>query len=204
MTDTRLMKLDQSIDIDTLSDVYDPNEDSYLMLKIVEVKEGEMFLEMGSGTGLTAIHAAKAGARVTAADINPNAVQCTRRNALKNGVSVRVIESNLFENVEGLFDVIAFNPPYLASDDTATAWIERSWSGGRGGTETSGEFLNEAWKHLAPNGRIYMILSSLGSLRPLLRMAKEHYRSNMIEEEHMFFESIFAYRFDLVNLAADR
>ena len=86
MTDTGLMKLDQSIDIDTLPEVYDPNEDSYLMLKIVEVKEGEMFLEMGSGTGLTAIHAAKAGARVTAADINPNAVQCTRRNALKNTI----------------------------------------------------------------------------------------------------------------------
>jgi release factor glutamine methyltransferase len=204
MADTRLMKLDQSIDIDTLPDVYNPSDDSYLLLKVVEVSGGERFLEMGSGTGLTAIHAAKAGAMVTAADINPKAVDCTRRNAMKNGVDIRVVESDLFDKVEGVFDIIAFNPPYLATEETSTAWIEMSWSGGRDGTETSGAFLNEAWKHLAPGGRVYMILSSLGSLRTLLRIAKEHHRSTMIEEQHMFFESIFAYRFDLVNITHDK
>jgi release factor glutamine methyltransferase len=198
------MKLDQSIDIDTLPEVYAPSDDSYLLLKVVEVSGGEKLLEMGSGTGLTAIHAAKAGSRVTAVDINPHAVECTRRNALRNGVDIRIVESDLFDEVEGLFDIIAFNPPYLATEETSTAWIERSWSGGTDGTETSVAFLDEAWKHLAPDGRIFMILSSLGSLRTILRKAKEHYRSTMIEEQHMFFESIFAYRFDLVNMTGDK
>jgi len=200
----RSMKLDHSIDIDLLDEVYNPSEDSYLMLKVIEVTQGERFLEMGSGSGLIAVHAAKAGAVVTAADINPHAVECTRRNALRNGADVRVVQSDLFEKVDGMFDVIAFNPPYLSVEDTSTAWIERAWSGGPEGTDVSGEFLDEAWKHLAPNGRVFMILSSLSNLRTLLRKARGHYKSTMMEEQRMFFESIFAYRFDLVNLPDDR
>jgi release factor glutamine methyltransferase len=200
----RPMKLDQSIDIDILDEVYNPSDDSYLLLKVIEVGDGDRLLDMGSGSGLVAVHAAKAGAKVTAADVNPNAVECTRRNAMRNGMEVKVVQSDLFEKVDGLFDIIAFNPPYLAVEETTTAWIERSWSGGSEGTDVSAAFLDEAWKHLAPNGRIYMILSSLSNLRTLLRTAKAHYRSTMIEDQRMFFESIFAYRFDLLNLTDDR
>lgn len=202
--DMRPMKLDLSIDMDLLEEVYNPSDDSFLLLKVVEVGGGERFLEMGSGSGLIAIHAARAGATVTAVDVNPHAVECTRRNAMRNGEKVTVIESDLFDNVEGLFDVIAFNPPYLAVGETSTAWIERSWGGGPEGTDVSAAFLDEAWKYLAPGGRIYMILSSLSSLRTLLRKAKTHYTSSMVEEQRMFFESIFAYRFERVDLADDR
>ena len=198
------MKLDMSIDIDLLEEVYNPNDDSYLLLDVTEVKPGEKLLDMGSGSGLIAIHAARAGALVTAADINPHAVECTKRNAMRNDARIDVVQSDLFEDVDGIFDVIVFNPPYLAVEETSTAWIEKSWSGGEAGTEVSAAFLNEAWKHLAPGGRIYMILSSLSGLRSLLRAAREHYRSTMIEEKHMFFESIFAYRFDPVNPTYDK
>jgi release factor glutamine methyltransferase len=204
MTDMRAMKLDPSMDIELLDEVYNPSDDSYLLLKVIEVSGGERFLEMGSGSGLIAIHAAKAGANVTASDINPHAVECTRRNALRNDARVHVLESDLFDKVEGLFDVIAFNPPYLAVEETSTTWIEKSWSGGLDGTDVSAAFLREAWKHLAPGGKIFMILSSLGNLRSLLRIAREHYRSTMIEEQQMFFESIFAYRFDPQNPADDK
>lgn len=198
------MKLDPSVDIDLLPEVYDPNDDSYLMLEAIEVSAEERFLDMGCGTGLIAIHAAKAGAEVVAADINPHAVNCTRRNAHKNGVRLEVVQSNLFENVDGVFDVIAFNPPYLAGDDTTTAWIERSWSGGDDGTDVVGPFLEQASRYLTPSGRIYIILSSLGGLRTLLRTAKKQYRSTMVNEKHMFFESIFAYRLERDILASDK
>jgi release factor glutamine methyltransferase len=190
------MKLDQSLDFDLRPEVYNPEEDSYLLLSVVDVAEGDRFLEVGSGSGLIAVHAAKAGAVVTATDINPHAVACTRRNALRNGVGVDVIESDLFEKVPGLFDTIVFNPPYLAVEESSTGWIEKSWSGGADGSEVVGPFLNEAWRHLAPNGKVYMILSSLSSLRTILRTAREHYTSTMLEERRMFFESIFAYRFE--------
>lgn len=198
------MKLDPSADIDLLPEVYNPGDDSYLILQAIEVVAGERFLDMGCGAGLIAIHAAKAGADVVAADINPHAVDCTRRNAHKNDVRLEVVRSDLFEKVRGDFDVIAFNPPYLAVEETTTSWIERSWSGGQDGADVAGPFLEEASKHLAPNGRIYMILSSLGGLRSLLKTAKKQYRSTMIDEKHMFFESIFAYRFERDILASDK
>lgn len=198
------MKLDTSIDIVIDSEVYNPSDDSYLLLKVVDVREGERFLEMGSGSGLVAIHAAKAGAEVTAADINPHAVECTRRNALRNGVNVKAIQSDLFDAIPQSFDVIAFNPPYLAEENEPKSWIEKSWSGGSGGTDVSEAFLEQAARHLTPGGRIFIILSSLGGLRSLLRSARERYASTMLEEKHMFFESIFAYRLELLNLAGDK
>jgi len=188
------MQLDRLIDIDTADEVYNPSDDSYMLLRIVEVARGETFLEIGSGTGLVAIHAAKMGAKVTATDVNPHAVELTRRNAARNQAHIQVLQSDLFEKVNGYFDVIAFNPPYLPGDSSSTTWIERSWSGGEKGSEIPVSFLDQAWRHLAPSGRIYMVLSSLTGLTYVLKAAKERYESEMLEEQRMFFESLFAYR----------
>lgn len=189
------MKLDTAIDVVIeSSEVYGPSDDSFLMVKVLEVKPGERLLDMGCGAGLISLHAAKAGAEVVAADINPHAVECTRKNAMRNNLKVEVRESDLFEKVDGYFDVIAFNPPYLPEETRSTSWIEKSWSGGNEGSEVAVRFIEEAWRHLAPGGRIYIILSSLGGFMTALKTAKEHYNSEMLEEKHMFFESIYAYR----------
>ena len=198
------MEFDPAIDIERHPEVYEPGEDSYLMLKQVEVTGGERLLEMGSGTGVISLHAAKAGAVVTAADINPHAVECTRGNAARNGLEMEVVLSDLFENIEGTFDTIVFNPPYLAGDSSTTSWAEKAWAGGEEGSEVATRFLGEAWKHIAPNGKVYMILSSLGGLRNVLRAAKDRYTAEMLEEEHMFFESMFAYRFVARDPASDK
>lgn len=192
------MRLDASIEIDVMPEVYNPSDDTFLLLKVIYgVTAGTRFLEMGTGTGLVSIHAARLGATVTAADINPHAVECTLRNAAKNGVRMDVIRSDLFEKVQGNYDVIVFNPPYLPGAATSTSWIERAWSGGDEGSEVAVRFLVDAWKHLSPGGKIFMILSSIGGLMTILKSARDKYESEMIEEQHMFFESIYAYMFRL-------
>ena len=193
----RGVKLDEALDFEIGPEIYNPSDDSFLLLKLVDVSPGERLLEMGVGSGLVAVHAAKSGALVTAVDINPEAVECTRRNAAKNDVRVEVVQSDLFERVSGLFDVIVFNPPYLPGETTSTSWIERAWNGGTEGSETARRFLDQAWKHLAPGGRVYMILSSAGGLMSVLKAAKARYESELLEEKHMFFESIFAYKLRL-------
>lgn len=191
------VKLDPRIDIDIADEVYNPSDDSYLLLKAVQVEPGESLIEIGAGSGLVAIHAAKLGAKVTATDISPHAVDITKRNAAKNNVRIEVLQSDLFDRVSGEFDVIAFNPPYLPADSTSTSWLERSWSGGEKGSEVCIRFLDDAWRHLAPGGRIYMVLSSLTGLTAVLKAVKERYESEMLEEKRMFFESLYAYRFGL-------
>ncbi len=188
------MRLDPSIEIEVSREVYNPSDDSYILLRNLEVNPGQSFLEIGSGSGLISIHAARNGANVTAVDINPEAVECTRMNALRNGVRIKIRQSDLFKNVTGYYDLIAFNPPYLPTESRSTSWIEKSWSGGEEGSETAVAFLAEAWKHLAPGGRIYLVLSSIGGLMSVLKAAKGRYEAEMLEEVHQFFESVFVYR----------
>ena len=54
---------------------------------------GKTLLELGAGSGLIAIHSARRGARVTASDINPAAVQSIRENAAANSAELTVVDS---------------------------------------------------------------------------------------------------------------
>jgi release factor glutamine methyltransferase len=190
----RQVKFDSRIEIVADEEVYNPSDDSFLLLRAVEVSPGESFLEMGTGSGLIALHAAKLGAKVTAVDINPKAVDCAKRNAARNQLAIEVLRSDLFENVTGTFDVIAFNPPYLPGTASSTSWIEKAWAGGGEGSEVAVRFLDQAWRHLTPDGRMYMVLSSVGGLMSVLKAAKSMYVTEMIEEKHMFFESMYSYK----------
>lgn len=75
-----------------------------------------LFVMEYSATGILALLAAQSGAaRVTAADINPAAIACTEINAKKSGLNTvtDVVESDLFENISGKFDIILFNAPWV-------------------------------------------------------------------------------------------
>ena len=72
-------------------------------------------LDLCCGSGCIGIALAALGdACVTAADVSADALSMTERNARRNGVTVRTVQSDLFESVEGTFDLIVSNPPYLS------------------------------------------------------------------------------------------
>lgn len=74
------------------------------------LERGMRVLDVGTGTGILAILAKKLGAgRVVAVDKDPLAVEVARENAVKNGVDVEVLESDLLERVDGTFDLIVAN-----------------------------------------------------------------------------------------------
>ena len=88
-------------------------------------------LDMGTGSGVGAIFAARRGFRVTAVDLNPEAVRCARINILLNRLEgqVEVREGDLFEPVAGeRFDLVTFNPPFFRGDPQSLfdmAWRSR-------------------------------------------------------------------------------
>ncbi len=90
------------------------------------VLEDQEFLELGAGSGLIAIWAAKHGARVTATDISPTAVLALVRNAAANHVTLEIVLSDLFAGITtGHFDFILINPPYYPKDpetESDLAW----------------------------------------------------------------------------------
>jgi release factor glutamine methyltransferase len=151
------------IRIRTEEDIYKPEADTELLLRSIRLREGERVLEIGTGTGLVAIHCAKHGGRVTATDVCAEALDLTRENATTNEVDLDLLEGDLFEPVDGLFDVIIFNPPYLptAPEDLTHSSLDLALDGGPDGTGVTVQFIKHLPDHLAPEGRAYLVVSSL-------------------------------------------
>lgn len=79
-------------------------------------EEAFRVLEVGTGTGCIACSLSKeAGAHVTATDISPEALACARRNVEALGLDglVDVVEADCASGVEGPFDALVSNPPYI-------------------------------------------------------------------------------------------
>jgi HemK-related putative methylase len=128
---------------------------------------GRRFLDMGTGTGIVGIVAALQGAVVTAVDINPAAVEAARGNAAANGVSMEVLESDLFERVGARFDLIAWNPPFFPRE--ALGMAGRAFFAGEG-HRTIARFAAEARAHLDSAGRIYIVLSEDADVPAVARL----------------------------------
>ena len=75
-------------------------------------------LDMGTGSGCIVISLRKMlPIDVDAVDISDLALEIARENAVKNNVNINFIQSDLFSNISGKYDVIISNPPYIAYDE---------------------------------------------------------------------------------------
>src|SRR5687767_15060837 len=83
--------------------------------------QGKHLLDLGTGSGIVGIFGARAGAHVTAVDINPQAVVCASGNAANAGVKMDCRHSDLFGAVPERFDVIAWNPPFFPKSASTPA-----------------------------------------------------------------------------------
>ena len=181
------MEYDPSISILSDPEVYPPSEDSILFIESLEVSEGERVLEIGCGSGVVSIHCARNECKVTSGDINPRAVELTRRNAELNGVDIDVRETDVYSNIDGRFDTILFNLPYLPVDEDGL--LAKSWSGGPDGLGPLPELLEGAPEHLNPNGRVVVVVSSLMDTPALWDLIGD-LRYEVIGELKLFFEKL--------------
>ena len=182
--------------------VYAPAEDSWLLAGTLEVQYRQAttgsplrgaVLEIGSGSGVVALTLARAGARVTATDLNPAALALAWRNAAANGLTVELLAGNMFEPIAGRrFDAVVCNPPYLppgeAYDDPALA---RAVEGGPTGAEFSARLLAAAPAHLRPGGAVWLLRSSRAGPLP-----EAGWRRTVIAEERHFFERLCVERWE--------
>jgi release factor glutamine methyltransferase len=175
-------------EFELLDGVYDPGEDSFLLVDAAlgEVRPGEKVLEVGTGSGIVSLFL-KDIADVTATDISPLACENARRNG------VRVVRTDLFRGICSRFDLVIFNPPYLptAEDERLPEWLNRAFDGGPTGREVIARFLEEAGSILPPCGRVLTVFSSLAGIDEVEEMYRNHgFSVETVSEEKVAFEKL--------------
>lgn len=175
--------------------VYEPAEDTFLLVENLDIKRSDDVLEIGTGTGLVAVYAAQRSRNVIATDINDHALQCAVKNTITNRTyNVELRKGNLFEPVKDeKFDLILFNTPYLPTgeDEKLDEELNAAWDGGSEGRDIIDQFLNELKDYLKPKGRVQLVQSSLSDKEKTLAKLEElGFDAEITASEKCFFEEI--------------
>ena len=121
------------------------DEGSYAFLKVLlPLDLGNHILDLGCGYGTIGLALAKAHeeARITLADVNPRAVALCERNAglLNLSPRVTILQSDIYEKIEGPYDSIVVNPPI------------------RAGKKVTYRMYEEAKQYLIDGGSLYIVI----------------------------------------------
>ncbi len=83
-------------------------------------------LDIGTGSGAIAIVLNKElSSNVTASDISEDAIEVAKNNAKENNASINFVNSDIFSNIKGKYDVIISNPPYIFEDEKIMDSVEK-------------------------------------------------------------------------------
>ena len=181
------MRCDPKLIIERDDDVYPPSDDSFLLIESLDVRKGERILEIGCGSGIVSIHCALNGGIVTCGDISKKAVALTKKNMRSNSLNAAVVETDLYSNIQGRFDTIIFNLPYLPVKEEGD--LALAWSGGENGLGPLPGLISGAYDHLLPGGRLAIVVSSLMD-QDALDSVLEGLAVKTLSELPLFFEKL--------------
>jgi release factor glutamine methyltransferase len=157
------------LDLVVPAGVFAPTPMSDLLGRAVidEVRAEDRVLDMGTGSGVNAILAARAGADVVGVDLNLTAVEAARTNAERNGVVAEFAVSDVFSKVDGDFDLVVIDPPFrwfAPRDMTEAAMADEGYAGVR-------RFFAGIRERLRPSGRVLLFFGTSGDQDHVLGLA---------------------------------
>jgi len=183
--------------------VYPPREDSFLLVPFAAVASGTSLIEVGAGSGLAALEAARRGARVVATDRNPEALRQLRARALAERLDLSVVRTDLAAGL-GRFDRLLSNPPYLPTrpeERDPDRWTNIALDGGLDGCRVLARLVHDLPDHLAPGGAAYVVGSSLQDERALAGLRTEWRKlggdQEVVADRWLEGERLFVWRFSL-------
>lgn len=150
------------------------------------------FMELGCGSGLISMIAAKNAAKVTATDINPLAIEFLKKNCLRNNLQFQILQSDLFDQVpEKQFDIIAINPPYYKKAPITLQ--DHAWYCGEHGEYFSRLFIS-IHKYVHAGTEILMVLFDGCDMKMIngfaaangFRLCCVHSKKNMLEKNLIY------------------
>ncbi len=159
--------------------VYLTSDDSNLIRRALKRYSGDCCLEIGAGNGGSLLELEKTFKLAVGTDLlrperASNLVLADRATCFRNSV----------------FDLVAFNPPYLPSEGVDDAAVD----GGSDGVEVPISFLKEAIRVVKPAGRIVLLLSSYNPTERLEALCAENgLRMRLVDTMRLFFETLTVY-----------
>ncbi len=156
-------------------DVLDPRPETETLIEAALSEHFESVLDLGVGSGciLLTLMAERPGVSGTGTDVSEAALAVTRSTADAFGLHPTLGISDWFVDLEGQWDLIVSNPPYIAEADLATLAPELSWeprealSPGGDGLGAYRRIAAGAAKHLRPGGRLLLEIG-LGQARDVI------------------------------------
>ncbi len=153
---------------------------------------GRSVADIGTGSGLLALIAARAGARAVAADISRTAIECARANAARNRLSDRIAfaESDVWDALPEAapFDLVVTNPPFYPRAIESIA--DHAFAAGARHAFVS-RLAEGLRARLAPAGSLVMIHSSDEDFAPVGRLLAERgLQGVVVMEKRGIFETL--------------
>ena len=186
-----------------MNEIYQPQEDSFLLQEQVKKYAKGIVLDIGTGSGIQALTAAKNKKvkKITAIDINKKSIDYCKKNikflnlekskTFQINKKITFLQSNLFNKINKSFDTIIFNPPYLPQE-SENKYL--ALEGGKKGYEVIEKFINQVSNYLNINGIILIVFSSFTNKQKI----DEIIERNLLEfqelsKQHIFFEDLYVY-----------
>lgn len=197
--------------------IYEPDEDTFLLWDCIQAEiayrvsdkpkksaqsilSSISLLDMGAGSGYLGFEANKLGiGHVLMADINPKSVSYIKSIVESEALLCRVLESDLFSNIDDSFDYILFNTPYLP-DEKKEFSNTISLNGGPLGNEVAIRFVKALPEHLNSGGVAFLLTSSLSKPEKIAQEAKNRgFSCSIVAKKKLFFEELIVYKLVLRN-----
>ena len=162
-----------------------PRQDTEIVVEeaigLIKTNNYKTVLDLCTGSGAIAISIAKyTNANVVATDISKEALEVARKNAKTNEVDVKFIESDMFNNVEGKFDLIISNPPYIKTSEMENLQEivkkepKLALDGDIDGLKFYRIIAENAYKHLNENGSLVLEIG-FNQKQEVTDLLKENY-----------------------------
>ena len=175
-------------------DVLVPRQDTETLVEEVMryLSDGMEILDVCTGSGciLLSLLRYSNGCRGVGCDISEKALAVAGQNAKELGISAQFIQSDLFESIEGRFEYIVSNPPYIRKDVIPTLMEEVrdhepliALDGGEDGLDFYRKITREATEHLYSGGMLFFEIGYDQGEAVKLLMEEEGYEEVTVSQD---------------------